>query len=60
LVAHSRASPVTGSRCERSRKRLMRPKIPSEEKNTYAVVLTFLIMVLVLAFRPQGLVAMRR
>ena len=27
---------------------------------TYAVVLTFLIMVLVLAFRPQGLVAMRR
>ncbi|RAH98829.1 ABC transporter ATP-binding protein [Acuticoccus sediminis] len=27
---------------------------------TYAVVLTFLIMVLVLAFRPQGLVAVRR
>ncbi|MCT8973856.1 branched-chain amino acid ABC transporter permease [Microbaculum marinisediminis] len=27
---------------------------------TYAVVLTFLIMVLVLAFRPQGLVASRR
>ena len=27
---------------------------------TYSVVLTFLIMVLVLAFRPQGLVAMRR
>ncbi len=27
---------------------------------TYAVVLTFLIMVLVLAFRPQGLVAQRR
>ena len=27
---------------------------------TYAVVLTFLIMVLVLAFRPQGLVAMER
>ncbi|MEM9222541.1 MAG: branched-chain amino acid ABC transporter permease [Pseudomonadota bacterium] len=27
---------------------------------TYAVVLTFLIMVLVLAFRPQGLIAARR
>ncbi|UOM34984.1 branched-chain amino acid ABC transporter permease [Acuticoccus sp. I52.16.1] len=27
---------------------------------TYAVVLTFLIMVVVLAFRPQGLVAVRR
>jgi len=27
---------------------------------TYAVVLTFLIMVLVLAFRPQGLIAVRR
>ncbi len=27
---------------------------------TYAVVLTFLIMVLVLAFRPQGLIASRR
>ncbi|MEM8853258.1 MAG: branched-chain amino acid ABC transporter permease, partial [Pseudomonadota bacterium] len=27
---------------------------------TYAVVLTFLIMVVVLAFRPQGLIAMRR
>lgn len=27
---------------------------------TYSVVLTFLIMVLVLAFRPQGLVALRR
>jgi len=27
---------------------------------TYAIVFTFLIMVLVLAFRPQGLIAMRR